>query len=218
MRPAPRHRAPRRYAPRWSRTQELVNMASSGLQVSSTGLVISSDGIVVTDEATGDACCCAADCTSINVTVSGIHMCTCAEENPSEIFNDIGDINGTYTLTGSIVLGAGFWQTSTTNAQHVEGIDPCPDGTGSEDVLTDFKIQLWWNRAASGNVEVEIWSAGGSRSPFLFQKSQSGSNPCSTSATLTNSLTVCNPSSTAFTGPASGAVGPKWGKNGTVAW
>ncbi len=57
----PRPTFPRspRVRPYWrSRTQELVDMANSGLQVSSTGLVVSSTGLVVTDASTGATCCC----------------------------------------------------------------------------------------------------------------------------------------------------------------
>jgi hypothetical protein len=60
MRRAPSFPRSPRVRPYWrSRTQELVDMANSGLQVSSTGLVVSDQGLVVTDVSTGDACCCA---------------------------------------------------------------------------------------------------------------------------------------------------------------
>jgi hypothetical protein len=61
MRRAPSFPRSPRVRPFWrSRTQELVDMANSGLQVSSTGLVVSDQGLVVTDVSTGDACCCGA--------------------------------------------------------------------------------------------------------------------------------------------------------------
>jgi hypothetical protein len=61
MRRAPSFPRSPRVRPYWrSRTQELVDMANSGLQVSSTGLVVSDQGLVVTDVSTGDACCCGA--------------------------------------------------------------------------------------------------------------------------------------------------------------
>jgi hypothetical protein len=138
MRRAPSFPRSPRVRPYWrSRTQELVDMASSGLQVSSTGLVVSDQGLVVTDVLTGDACCCGA---------TGATCGSCSGSTPATwalTFNSVALSTTCFTdgltASGKITTGTTFSGTFTLTQS---GSDAC----------------FWEYDAAYSAVVAQMWS------------------------------------------------------------